>query len=110
MKVLLLGNKGWIGSMMSSIFTERRINFQQYYDKVAFGDLVTDIKVQFTREEKHKVESLVRLGFRFPTSSGVGAARYTDNTGYYQTLSIGKKIIKKDFFYLKAIGEIGFLS
>ena len=27
MKVLLLGNKGWIGSMMSSILTERKINF-----------------------------------------------------------------------------------
>ena len=27
MKVLLLGHKGWIGSMMSSILTERKINF-----------------------------------------------------------------------------------
>jgi 3,5-epimerase/4-reductase len=27
MKVLLLGNKGWIGSMMSSLLTERKINF-----------------------------------------------------------------------------------
>lgn len=27
MKVLLLGHKGWIGSMMSSLLTERKINF-----------------------------------------------------------------------------------
>ena len=27
MKVLLLGNRGWIGSMMSSLLTERKINF-----------------------------------------------------------------------------------
>jgi hypothetical protein len=48
----------------------------------------------------------LRLGYRFPTSSGFGAARYSDGPGYYFDLSFGKPLGK----YLKWNGMAGFYS
>ena len=52
------------------------------------------------------VELMLRLGYRFPTGSVTGAARYTDSPGYYFDLTAGKPLSPGG--PLKLLGLLGF--
>lgn len=77
-----------------AIKTERKIFYQFYNNRFASGDLFLNTYFQVLREEKNNIDVAVRLGYRFPSSTLQGAARFTDAMGYYLDGSFGKALIK----------------
>jgi hypothetical protein len=88
--------------------TERKIYYWYYNTKWAKGDAVLNTNIQLLKKQKDVFQLALRMGFRFPTSNGVGAARFTDGAGYYFDLNAGKAMNPSKTFYWKAM--LGFYS
>lgn len=78
---------------MSHAIKERRHVFSYfYYNNSAQGDLHLNTNIQLLNKIRNKVHLALRIGYRLPTSNGLGAARFTDAPGYYFDLSAGKPL------------------
>lgn len=75
-----------------TIKTERRTYYWFYNDHWAQGDFQLYTNVQLLKPEKHRWAAVLRLGYRFPSSSGLGAARFTDAPGYSIDVNTGRYI------------------
>lgn len=69
---------------------ERHVFSLNYYDKYATGDVHLNTNIQLLNKEAKGIRSALRIGYRFPSSSGLGAARFTDAPGYWFDISFGK--------------------
>ena len=69
---------------------ERHVFSDNYYDKYAMGDVHLNTNIQLLNKESKGIRSALRIGYRFPSSSGLGAARFTDAPGYWFDISLGK--------------------
>jgi hypothetical protein len=93
---------------MSHAIKERRHVFSHfYYDRHATGDIHLNSNIQLLNKWRKHIHLALRIGYRFPTGSGLGTARYTDGPGYYFDLSFGKPFRDSRF---KWIGMLGFYS
>jgi len=93
---------------MSHSMKERRHVFSHfYYDRHATGDIHLNTNIQLLNKWRKWIQLALRIGFRFPTGSGLGTARYTDGPGYYFDVSFGKSFSSSSF---KWIGMLGFYS
>jgi hypothetical protein len=91
---------------MSHAIKEKRHVFSQFfYDHEATGELHLNTNIQLLNKWKKHIRLAARIGYRFPTGSGFGAARYTDGPGYYFDLSFGKPF---NHSALKWTGMVGF--
>lgn len=72
------------------IKTERQIFYRFYDERRAIGDMNLDTEIQLLRQEKQKLDALLRINYRFPTSSNYGAGRSTDSPGYHFDLTFGR--------------------
>lgn len=86
---------------------ERHIYPQFYYDKKGEGELHLNTNFQILKRWKKYISLALRIGYRFPTGSGFGAARDIDAPGYYFDISFGKPI---NHSALKWTGMLGFYS
>jgi hypothetical protein len=86
---------------------ERHIYPQFYYDKKGEGELHLNTNFQILKRWKKYISLAARIGYRFPTGSGFGAARDIDAPGYYFDISFGKPI---NHSALKWTGMLGFYS
>lgn len=86
---------------------ERRIYPQFYYDKKGEGELHLNANIQLLKRWKKYINLKGRMGYRFPSGSGFGAARDIDAPGYYFDLSFGKPIRRSGFTF---VGMLGFYS
>lgn len=79
-------------SMSHARKTERRV-FHLFYDsRWATGDVLLNTYIQLLRRPQSSADALLRIGYRFPSSSMLGAARFTDAPGYFFDLSAGKPL------------------
>jgi hypothetical protein len=93
---------------MSQAIKEKRHVFSQFfYDTDASGELHLNTNFQLLNKWKKFIRLALRVGYRFPTASAFGAARYTDGPGYYFDLSFGKPF---NHSALKWTGMLGFYS
>jgi hypothetical protein len=93
---------------MSHEMKEKRNVFSHfYYDRHATGDIHLNTNIRLLKKWEKQVQLALRLGYRFPTSSGLGMARFTDAPGYYFDLSFGKPFHSTN---LKWVGMMGFYS
>ncbi|HMK27790.1 MAG TPA: hypothetical protein VK483_17285 [Chitinophagaceae bacterium] len=93
---------------MSQAIKEKRHVFSHFfYDRNASGDLHLNTNFQLLNKWKKYIRLAARVGYRFPTGSGLGTARYTDGSGYYFDLSFGKPFNHSAF---KWTGMLGFYS
>ncbi len=76
-------------TMSHEIKTERHVFPIHYYDHYANGDIHLNTIIQLFNIKSKKLQSAVRIGYRFP-SSEIRAARFTDAPGYYFDISIAK--------------------
>jgi len=74
---------------------KRHVYYETYNDKDAGGDLYLNTNIQLLNRWKEHFRLALRVGYRFPTSTGVGSARYTDAPGYHFDLS-GAKYLSKN--------------
>ena len=86
--------------------TERHVYYEYYYTKQVPGDAYMNINIQLLNKWRPNIQLALRVGYRFPTSSAYGPARYTDAPAYYFDLSFSKPQSQ----YLKLTGMAGFLA
>jgi hypothetical protein len=92
--------------MSHAVKTARNVFYQKYYQRHAPGDILLNTNIKLLNKLKG-VQLALRIGYRFPTGGGLGAARYTDAPGYFFDLSYGKPLGESN---LKWIGMVGFYS
>ncbi|WP_044234083.1 hypothetical protein [Haliscomenobacter hydrossis] len=80
-------------TLTHEIKTERKTFHVFYNRRWASGDVYLHTLIQILKAEKHPLDLALRIGYRFPSSTMVGMARFTDAAGYYLDLSFGKKLI-----------------
>lgn len=76
--------------MSHAIKEERQIYPQFYYNKRDEGQLHLNTNIRLLKRWKKVINLAARIGYRFPSGSGFGAARDTDAAGYYFDISFGK--------------------
>jgi len=76
-------------TMSYDLKTERRVFPLHYYDRYGQGDIHLNTNIQLVNNKAKKIQSALRIGYRFPTSQ-IGAARFTDAPGYYFDGSFAK--------------------
>jgi hypothetical protein len=92
-------------SMTDTLKKQRHVYYKVYNDKKAGGDVILNTNIRLLKKWEKKIQLALRIGFRFPSSSGFAAARFTDNMGYYLDISAGKPIGNSAW---KWIGMAGF--
>jgi hypothetical protein len=65
-----------------------------YNDTKAQGDIYANINFQIFNKWRKYIHLALRAGFRYPTSSSVDAARFTDAPGYHFDVSAAKTFIR----------------
>jgi hypothetical protein len=87
---------------------QRHVFSHYYYDTHGHGDLHFNMNVQLLNKWRKYIELAGRIGYRFPTSSDLGTARYIDAPGYYLDVSFGLPFERYRTF--KWIGMAGLYS
>ncbi len=90
--------------MSHAVKTERKVFHLSYDSRWATGDVLLHTYVQVLRHPQAPADALLRIGYRFPSSSMLGAARFTDAPGYFFDLSAGKPLARNWRLY----GMLGF--
>lgn len=85
---------------------QRHVFSQFYYDKHAIGEIHLNTNIQLLNRIRKHIQLALRIGYRFPSGSGFGAARFTDAPGYYFDVSFGKPLNPS----LKWTGMLGFYA
>lgn len=75
-----------------TIKKQRHVYYKNYYDKHARGDVHLNFNIRLLKKWENTIRLALRIGYRYPASSGLGAARYTDGMGYYFDISYGKPL------------------
>lgn len=91
--------------MSHAIKEKRHVFSHYYYENSAQGEIHLNTNIQLLRKLRDYVHLALRVGYRLPTSSGLGSARFTDAPGYYFDLSAAKPLNKGS--YWKLIGMTG---
>lgn len=90
--------------MSTAIKEERHVFSQFYYDQEAMGEFHLNTRIQVLNKWRPHLQLALRIGYRFPSGSGFGAARYTDGPGYYFDISAAKPIGKSGLKWLAMAG------
>jgi hypothetical protein len=93
-------------TMSHAIKEQRHVFSHFYYDQQATGDIELNTTIQLLNRWRKDIQLALRIGYRFPTGTGLGVARYTDGPGYHFDISFGKPLNTS----LKWIGMLGFYS
>ena len=67
--------------------TERNVFWRFYNNRWASGDVFLQTYLQLLKSEGRQMGLMLRIGHRLPSSTMLGAARFTDAPGYYFDLS-----------------------
>jgi len=73
--------------MSPELKDERHVYYQHYNDKTAEGDMYLNTNIQFLNKLRKDIHLALRIGYRFPTSTKLASARYTDAPGYHFDIS-----------------------
>lgn len=90
---------------MSTAIKEKRHVFSPYYnDHSTPGDIHLNTTIQLLKKWRESIQLALRIGYRFPSGSDFGAARYTDGPGYYFDISMGKRIKNSSVKWIAMMG------
>lgn len=92
--------------MSHAIKEKRHVFSHYYYNKSATGDIHLNTNIQLLNSWRNNIHLALRIGYRLPTSTGLGSARFIDAPGYYFDLSAAKPLNKQSAW--KLIGMAGF--
>lgn len=93
--------------MTHAMKEERRIFPQFYYNYRGEGEFHLNTNFQLLKRWRKHIRLAARLGYRFPSGSGFGAARDIDAPGYYFDISFGKPVGRTGLTWT---GMLGFYS
>lgn len=89
-----------------AVKTERKVYYMAYNEKHEGGDVYLNLNLRIFEKWKEHVQMMLRLGYRFPSGSVTGAARYTDAPGYFFDLTAAKPLSPGGPW--KLLGMVGF--
>ncbi len=92
--------------MSHTIKEERHVFSHYYYDESAHGEIHLNTNIQLLNKWRDKFHLALRVGYRFPTSNGLGMARFTDAPGYYIDVSTAKTFSKSSSWKLIAMAGL----
>ena len=72
---------------------KRHVYKSGYNDTKAKGDIYANVNIQILNKWRKYIHLALRAGFRYPTSSSVDAARFTDAPGYHFDVSAAKPLL-----------------
>ncbi|MFM2139091.1 MAG: hypothetical protein RJA57_1398 [Bacteroidota bacterium] len=78
--------------MSDALKKERHVYYVNYNESRARGDVFVNTRIRLLKRWEQQVQLALRIGFRLPASSGLGAARFSDAMGYYVDVSAGKPL------------------
>jgi hypothetical protein len=84
---------------------ERHVYPYFYNDRQASGDIYFNLNLQLLNRLRKYIHLAFRTGYRYPTSTAVGSARYTDAPGYHFDISAAKPLSDNR---LKLTAMVGF--
>ncbi len=77
-------------NMSDEIKRVRHVYYEKYYDKKARGDVMLNTTINLFNKWRKKIHLALRAGYRIPSSSDFGSARFIDGMGYHFDLSMAK--------------------
>jgi hypothetical protein len=86
--------------------TERHVYYYYYNSHSAYGDIILNTKIQLLKKLQPKINLMLRMGYRFATSTNYAAARYTDAPGYNFDINTGIPFGKNKRWLLKAMAGL----
>jgi hypothetical protein len=92
--------------MSHAMKEKRKVYWKDYYLKKAHGDLTVAVNINLLNKIRDKIQLALRMGYRYASSDGVGAARMTNTPGYFFDVSMGKKFSVQSNW--KLIAMMGF--
>lgn len=86
--------------------TERHVYYYYYHSHKAHGDINLNTKIQLFKRLQPKINLMLRMGYRFATSTNYAAARYTDAPGYCFDINTGIPFGKNKKWLFKAMAGL----
>ncbi|MEO7923719.1 MAG: hypothetical protein ABIR30_08565 [Chitinophagaceae bacterium] len=77
-------------TMSDAVKKDRHVYYKYYNDKKARGDVLLATTIQLFNKWRKNIHLALRVGYRMPSSSGFGAARFIDGMGYHIDISMAK--------------------
>jgi hypothetical protein len=98
----------WEHYTMSTALKEKRHVYYEFFnDKKAAGDLILNTNFRLLKKWAPVADLIFQLGYRMPSGTDYGSARYSDGPGYHFAINIGKTLDKAGTLKLTAMA--GFL-
>jgi len=94
-------------TMSPAVKSKRHVFSQFYNDREATGEIQLNTNIRLLNKWRKHIQLVLRIGYRFPSGSGFGAARFTDGPGYHFDVSFGKPFSNSS---VKWIGMAGFYT
>lgn len=98
----------WERYNMSTAIKEKRHIYHEFWnDKKAAGDLILNTNFRVLKKWAPVMDLILQIGYRMPSGTDYGSARYSDGPGYHFAINMGKPLNKAKTLKLTAMA--GFL-
>ncbi|MBE2231473.1 MAG: hypothetical protein IAE96_12570 [Chitinophagaceae bacterium] len=94
-------------TMSTAVKEKRHVYYEYFNEKKAAGDLSLLTNFRLLKKWSPAIDLILQVGYRFPSGTAYGAARYSDGPGYHFAVNGGKTLNKEKTLRLTAMA--GFL-
>ncbi|MBN8688247.1 MAG: hypothetical protein J0M10_14570 [Chitinophagales bacterium] len=81
-------------NMSTAIKEKRHVYYENFNDKKAAGDLMLNTNFRLFKKWAPVVDFIFQIGYRMPSGTDYGSARYSDGPGYHFAINMGKPLNK----------------
>lgn len=90
-------------NMSTAIKEKRHVYYENFNDKKAAGDLMLNTNFRLFKKWAPVVDFIFQIGYRMPSGTDYGSARYSDGPGYHFAINMGKPLNKAKSLKLTAM-------
>jgi hypothetical protein len=94
-------------NMSTALKEKRHVYYEFWNDKKAAGDLLLNTNFRLLKKWAPVMDLILQIGYRMPSGTDYGSARYSDGPGYHFAINMGKPLNKAKTLKLTAMA--GFL-
>lgn len=94
-------------NMSTALKEKRHVYYEFWNDKKAAGDLLLNTNFRLLKKWAPVMDLILQVGYRMPSGTDYGSARYSDGPGYHFAINMGKPLNKTKTLKLTAM--TGFL-
>jgi hypothetical protein len=90
-------------TMSTAIKEKRHVYYEKFNDNKAAGDLMLNTNFRLLKKWAPVMDLVFQLGYRMPSGTDYGSARYSDGPGYHFAINMGKPLNKTKTVKLTAM-------